>query len=690
MNDIYQTKQLVDADFDFAGIFPEKQTYVKDTENFEFELPEVVAFLQQQTDNFKIENPVALDVDRAIVHVVTRWAEQEGVPNPFLPEDIQIAEETPVEVVEVEGDIPEAQQNWIDAIYTYEEMVAEEDAIDTYGEENVDNWSNMIETYIDLLQDEGIERELDENGKPVGEFKKMMRKGGSTYAGGGKVKYYLNGFEENLNYILDSTDAVEVNREGSLEEGNLVVYFETKNGSTYAGGGSTDDGFKRFDVDFYDSPSARETSYETIIRGDDFEKVIKEATKIAKEKDAQHVEFNHRQYFIGSIDKKNDYAFKNGSDWDKNPLGGNYQKDYTYADGGEVTYELDKDGKGWNVYAVHPTGEKWKVGEPMSKEDAQTLLNKVSKRMADGGSVNKERYIVYGRKEGADKATVFAYKKSPRAANMLLNKMEREGDLDDYNSWGYKDTEDYFYSGVFNDGGELDSYKRQVYKSMINDWNLEPKQAISLVGDNQGMIMADVKSDKSPKESAYLILEKNGVMITMTSEESERLDYLQSREDTSSLTKDENTEYESLVEKYRLTKDYKGRSKKADGGAVFEEGDEYWAVSDGNLISESVWDDESEEIANPYVFVDLPDALKLVKSNGFDEARVQYLSDPSKIKILQTYEDGGETDGDDDTFLSFHTNITECEKELTKLKKQGVNCEKRTLGRGHHEIHRID
>ena len=42
-----------------------------------------------------------------------------------------------------------------------------------------------------------------------------------------KVKYILNGFEENLNYILNSTDAVEVARKGSKENGDLVIYFET-------------------------------------------------------------------------------------------------------------------------------------------------------------------------------------------------------------------------------------------------------------------------------------------------------------------------------------------------------------------------------------------------------------------------------------------------------------------------------
>ena len=58
------------------------------------------------------------------------------------------------------------------------------------------------------------------------------------YEGGGRVKYYLNGFEESLNYIMDSTNAKVVSREGSKENGDLIVYFETTDEEyEYAGGG---------------------------------------------------------------------------------------------------------------------------------------------------------------------------------------------------------------------------------------------------------------------------------------------------------------------------------------------------------------------------------------------------------------------------------------------------------------------
>ena len=60
----------------------------------------------------------------------------------------------------------------------------------------------------------------------------------STYAEGGRVKYVLNGFEESIGYIMGSGNGVEVSREGSREDGDLVIYFVTPD-NEYAEGGKT-------------------------------------------------------------------------------------------------------------------------------------------------------------------------------------------------------------------------------------------------------------------------------------------------------------------------------------------------------------------------------------------------------------------------------------------------------------------
>ena len=77
---------------------------------------------------------------------------------------------------------------------------------------------------------------------------------------------------------------------------------------------------KRFDVDFYKNSITSGTSHEEIIRGDKFSDVVSQATKVAKSKGMDYVEFYYKDAFIGSIAKKNNYTFKKGRYSDKSPL----------------------------------------------------------------------------------------------------------------------------------------------------------------------------------------------------------------------------------------------------------------------------------------------------------------------------------------------------------------------------------
>ena len=83
---------------------------------------------------------------------------------------------------------------------------------------------------------------------------------------------------------------------------------------------SVNEAKKRFDVDFYKGNGDRQTSHEEIIRGDKFSDIVSQATKIAKSKGMNHVEFYYKDAFIGSIDKRDKYSFKKGRHFSKSPL----------------------------------------------------------------------------------------------------------------------------------------------------------------------------------------------------------------------------------------------------------------------------------------------------------------------------------------------------------------------------------
>ena len=71
---------------------------------------------------------------------------------------------------------------------------------------------------------------------------------------------------------------------------------------------------------------ARELSHEERIEPDKFSDMISHATKVAKSKEMNAVEFFHRGMLVGSIDKKNGYKFEKGKYYKKSPLSVNEAK----------------------------------------------------------------------------------------------------------------------------------------------------------------------------------------------------------------------------------------------------------------------------------------------------------------------------------------------------------------------------
>lgn len=86
----YQIAHLVKSGFDFKKVFPEKQQFVAEATKMDFDLDGIVKYLQAQTSNFTIDNPVAKDLDTAIFSLVREFTQQSGgaVPEP-QPEPAQ-------------------------------------------------------------------------------------------------------------------------------------------------------------------------------------------------------------------------------------------------------------------------------------------------------------------------------------------------------------------------------------------------------------------------------------------------------------------------------------------------------------------------------------------------------------------------------------------------------------------------
>jgi hypothetical protein len=77
MSQIYKTQALMEQGVDFSSIYKDKQSVVKEMLGFDFDVSEIVDFLQAETGNFSKQSDLALDLDKNIYMLYTSWIEKE-------------------------------------------------------------------------------------------------------------------------------------------------------------------------------------------------------------------------------------------------------------------------------------------------------------------------------------------------------------------------------------------------------------------------------------------------------------------------------------------------------------------------------------------------------------------------------------------------------------------------------------
>lgn len=83
----YYLQEYVKKGYDFNSIFPEKVDEVQKLTNMLFTLQDIVNYLQKQTNDFKIENPVAKDLDNSIYNLVLKYEKKSEPQEPEEEED---------------------------------------------------------------------------------------------------------------------------------------------------------------------------------------------------------------------------------------------------------------------------------------------------------------------------------------------------------------------------------------------------------------------------------------------------------------------------------------------------------------------------------------------------------------------------------------------------------------------------
>jgi hypothetical protein len=91
----FKTQELQDKGVNFASIFPEKQSAVKEMTGFDFDLSNIVLFLKKETDNFsKTDNPLASELDKYIYSIYLKYS---GVPSADKKSKPKAEEQEPTE-----------------------------------------------------------------------------------------------------------------------------------------------------------------------------------------------------------------------------------------------------------------------------------------------------------------------------------------------------------------------------------------------------------------------------------------------------------------------------------------------------------------------------------------------------------------------------------------------------------------
>ena len=267
--------------------------------------------------------------------------------------------------------------------------------------------------------------------------------GASLLAKGGRVRYMLNGFEEDINYILDSTNAVEVARDGKLGDEEVVIYFETKD-ENFAKGGVAE-GYSKFRVVFYNySGETEEKEFDYYSDAYDYynDAVDNEVgggttTIILQGYSDKYDEFEDIFYFDPTEMSEEDEDFAKGGKLDDNFTQGFVKGDIIVNDSNSRYVVVTNKGK---VYIVGDNGQRGqqmrgkvkptKAGD-LSLKDVRKYQQELEKQFfAKGGQIieySKVYEILENKIEDAVADLYSTYENSEQAEGEEVEYKSRDG-----------------------------------------------------------------------------------------------------------------------------------------------------------------------------------------------------------------------------------------------------------------------
>jgi hypothetical protein len=121
----YKLPQLIKENYDFSNLVPTEQAEVQNKLSVAFNLSDIVTYIQKGTNNFRVENPIAVDLDNEIYKIAIDKGQGQPEPKgeePPMPKEVEV-----------------------------EDIIVSDAAKDMYPSEEIEEYMETIRALNDLL-----------------------------------------------------------------------------------------------------------------------------------------------------------------------------------------------------------------------------------------------------------------------------------------------------------------------------------------------------------------------------------------------------------------------------------------------------------------------------------------------------------------------------------------------------------
>ena len=146
----YKLPQLIKENYDFSNLVPTEQADVQNKLSVAFNLSDVVTYIQKGTNNFRVENPIAIDLDNEIYKIAIDKGQGQPEPKaeePPMPKEVEVED---IIVSDAAKDMypPETIQEWLDTIESLNDLLKTKE---DFGEAEVTEWEETVQSLKELL-----------------------------------------------------------------------------------------------------------------------------------------------------------------------------------------------------------------------------------------------------------------------------------------------------------------------------------------------------------------------------------------------------------------------------------------------------------------------------------------------------------------------------------------------------------